>query len=353
MWSVNNRSRFKAERAFARDAQGAELWIVAVRATFTIEGDGPNAELRPADEQSEVVRAPEYFGKAGESSLRYDTDLVQAKAGTDVVVHALAHAPRGRPARSVDVGFSVGGIIRKRLRVVGDRTWKKGWRTNAPSDPEPFVALPIRYENAWGGRLTDSDACDPANPIGVGADTTPGLPVPNVETMGQPIESSKAPGTPAGFGPIPCDWQPRLAHAGTYDEQWERTRQPLVPADFNETYFRCAPDDQQLAEFLRGGEEVMLENMTPSGLLSFRLPRVYLGFRTRFDRDAVHHRPTLHTVIIEPEERRLSMVWQSAIPCHHTLYTLKDTLVIEKRSVRDRGRAGVEPEEAFEPELAD
>jgi hypothetical protein len=353
MWSVNNRSRFKAERAFARDAQGAELWIVAVRATFTIEGDGPNAELRPADEQSEVVRAPEYFGKAGESSLRYDTDLVQAKAGTDVVVHALAHAPRGRPARSVDVGFSVGGIIRKRLRVVGDRTWKKGWRTNAPSDPEPFVALPIRYENAWGGRLTDSDACDPANPIGVGADTTPGLPVPNVEAIGQPIESSKAPGTPVGFGPIPCDWQPRLAHAGTYDEQWERTRQPLVPADFNETYFRCAPDDQQLAEFLRGGEEVMLENMTPSGLLSFRLPRVYLGFRTRFDRDAVHHRPTLHTVIIEPEERRLSMVWQSAIPCHHTLYTLKDTLVIEKRSVRDRGRAGVEPEEAFEPELAD
>jgi hypothetical protein len=352
MWSVNNRSRFKAERAFARDAQGAELWIVAVRATFTIETDGPNAELRPADEQSDVVLAPEYFGKAGESSLRYDNDLVQTKAGTDIVVHAVAHAPRGRPARSVDVGLSVGGI-RKRLRVVGDRTWKKGWRTNAPSDPEPFVALPIRYENAWGGRLTDSDARDPANPIGVGADTTPGLPVPNVEPIGKPIESAKAPGTPAGFGPIPCDWQPRLAHAGTYDEQWERTRQPLVPADFDETYFRCAPADQQLAEFLRAGEEVVLENMTPAGLLSFRLPRVYLGFRTRFDRDAIHHRPKLHTVIIEPEERRLSMVWQSALPCHHTLYTLKDTLVIEKRSVRDRGRAGVEPEEAFEPELAD
>src|SRR5262245_29877421 len=36
MWSVINKSRFKAGRAFARDVQGAELWIVAVRATFTI-----------------------------------------------------------------------------------------------------------------------------------------------------------------------------------------------------------------------------------------------------------------------------------------------------------------------------
>ena len=45
MWSVINKSRFKAGRAFARDMQGAELWIVAVRATFTIEADGPNAEL--------------------------------------------------------------------------------------------------------------------------------------------------------------------------------------------------------------------------------------------------------------------------------------------------------------------
>src|SRR5262245_22160594 len=102
MWSINNKSRFKAARAFTRDAQGAEFWIVAVRATFTIEADGPNAELRPADEQTEVVVAPEYFGKAGESSLRYDNDLVQTKQGTDVVAHAFAHAPHGRPARSVD-----------------------------------------------------------------------------------------------------------------------------------------------------------------------------------------------------------------------------------------------------------
>ncbi len=323
MWAVTNETPFKAERAFARDADGAELWVVAVRATFTFDADG---RVAVADEQDDVCLAPVYRGEPGRSALRYDADLVRTKPGTDVVLHAHAHAPGGYPAPVVDVGFSVGPLA-KRLRVVGDRAWVDGWHGRAASDPAPFVTLPICYERAWGGPLGAGDARDPSNPVGVGAD---GAAIPNCYLADGAHRSARDGGTPAGFGPIPGDWQPRVRLAGTYDEAWERERQPLVPSDFQDAFFRCAPADQQVPGFLRGGEEVVLHNLTPEGLVRFQLPRVALGFRTRVDGGTTHHRGQLHTVIIEPEARRLVMVWQTALPCHHTLYTLKETVVAEK-----------------------
>jgi hypothetical protein len=338
MWAVTNRTPFRADRAFVRDRDGAEIWVVAVRATFTIGADGAVAA---AEEQEDVCLAPAYVGEPGRSSLRYDTDLVRTKSGTDVVLHAHAHAPGGVPAPYVDVGFTVGPLA-KWLRVVGDRAWSDGWRARSATDARPFVSLPICYERAWGGPRPGDDAPHPFNPVGVGADDAPGRPVPNC----QYLDGAAAPhdGTPAGFGPIPCDWQPRARLAGTYDAAWERERQPLVPDDFQDAYFRCAPADQQVRGFLRGGEEVVLVNLTPEGVLRFALPRVALGFSTRVGGGTTHHRGHLHTVIIEPEARRLMMVWQTALPCHHTLYTLKETVVVEKARVSLGGGEAVDAE---------
>jgi len=329
MWAVSNQTQFKADRAFARAADGAEIWMVAVRATFDLQPDGTVTRAR---EQQDVCLAPKYQGEPGASSLLYDMDLVRTKPGTDIVLHACAHAPGGQPAESVEVGFRVGHVA-KHLKIAGDRVWKKGLFGTSPGDPEPFVSLPICYERAWGGPIPGAEARDRLNPAGVGLDGEPGRPVPNCEHLENPIRSPKHTGPPAGFGPIPCDWQSRVKFAGTYDEAWQKERQPLVPKDFQDAYFRCAPTDQQVNGFLQGGEEVVLRNLTRAGSLTFSLPRVSLGFRTRIDGGTTPHRGQLHTVIIEPEENRLIMVWQTALPCHHTLYTLKETVVFEKERV--------------------
>ena len=84
MWAVTNQTKFKADRAVARSAAGAEIWIVAVRATFSVSLDG---RVTVADDQDDVCLAPKYFGEPGGSSLRYDLDLVRTKPGTDVVLH--------------------------------------------------------------------------------------------------------------------------------------------------------------------------------------------------------------------------------------------------------------------------
>jgi hypothetical protein len=44
----------------------------------------------------------------------------------------------------------------------------------------------------------------------------------------------------------------------------------------------------------------------------------------------VDHRADLHTVILEPDHRRVTLVWQTSLPCHHTLYSLEQTTAYEK-----------------------
>lgn len=329
MWAFTNQTPFEVERSFVRDRDGAEIWLVAVRATFLFDARG---HLTVAPEQQKVCLAPVFWGDPGFSSLRYDTDLPRTKVGTDIVLHASAYAPSDKPNSFVDVGWAVGSLS-KGLRIYGDRVWERRLGTFAPSAPVPFTVMPIRYERAWGGELPQGNGRDPLNPAGMGREVLLGKPVPNCTRIEDPIESPRYEGKPAGFGPIACHWQPRVSLAGTYDDQWKRTRQPLVPVDFQDAYFQCAPVDQQTRGFLKGGERVVLKNLTPEGFVSFHLPRIALGFRTEIGGTVIHQGRVLHTVMLEPDERKLVMVWHTALPCHHTLYTLKRTTVFQKRNL--------------------
>ena len=50
-----------------------------------------------------------------------------------------------------------------------------------------------------------------------------------------------------------------------------------------------------------------------------------------------HHGGHLHTVVIEPDAKRLIMVWHTAVPCQHTVYTLQETTVFLERSAEGSG----------------
>lgn len=330
MWSVDNQTTFSADRCFVRDKDGAEIWLVAVRATFDMD---PSGAITIAETQEPVALAPEYSGKPGHSSLRSDLDLPRTKLGTDVVLNGSAYAPGGKPADSVVVNLRVASV-NKSLKVHGERQWKKTLAGQAPSPAKPFVACPIVYERAFGGPLQNNDigsrnSLAEENPVGVGLISEPGEQAPQIEYTNAPLTGDVT--RPAGFGAISCSWMPRRKLAGTYDDTWRAHRQPLLPDDFSDEYFYSAPQDQRVSGFLKGGEEVELTNLTPGGSLRFLLPRLSFGFTTFIDASRTHHRADLHTVLIEPDSMRLIMVWHSALPCHHTLYTLKQTVVYEKQ----------------------
>ena len=342
MWQVDNRTPFAAERGWVRDRNGAEVWLVAVKCTFDIKSDG---STEVAKDQPPVLRVPEYFGEPGKSSIKYEADLVLAKTTTDVIVVGHAYAPHGKPVSVLDVGFRV-GPVQKLLRVLGDRTWN----ASGPTNPLPFMKMPLVYERAFGGvdgKSTQPDKdWDWRNPVGTGFAAKKahldGVSMPNVEHIDSPLRNWDDRPPPAGFGVIAGHWQPRVALAGTYDERWMKTRQPLLPEDFDDRFFQCAPADQQAPQSLVGGEPVVLLNMTPSGDLRFALPRVFLRLETRFygGTRQVHGQPKLHTVILEPDYPRVSLVWHSALPCHSKVQKLERTIVTVKPVVR----AGAAPE---------
>jgi hypothetical protein len=314
MWALSNRTPHAAERTWVRDKDGNHVWVVAVKATFDLDDQG---QLRLSAEQEPPLHEPIYLGEPGLSSLRYEAELVAPKPHTDVIINACAHAPGGRPAPSVKVAARIHDVD-KMLVVYGERIYKRGILGVSPSAPKPFVRQPIIYEWAWGG--TDTTASDPRkhrsdprNPVGRGLATS------NTQLVEQPahrieyLQGNPAEQGPAGFGPIASHWSPRLELFGTFDDTWSKTRSPLLPRDHDERSALCAPLDQRPSRRLVGGEQIVLYQLTPQGSLSFALPRLSFGFDTHFGAIRRFHEASLGTVVIEPELKKLRMVYQSGL----------------------------------------
>jgi hypothetical protein len=335
MWLVANQTPFAADSRWGVDKTGNKVWLVVVKATFDIYPDG---SCRLASSKDPVRQLAVPYGEFGQSSLRYETDLFGVKPATDVLVHGDAIAPKGKAVTALDVSLRI-GPINKRLRVTGDRRWELGVIGLRMSSPEPFERMPLVYERAYGGwDRSASDVkqhrLDDRNPVGTGfavrGEHCKGLPVPNVEYPDQLIGDWKSRPAPAGFNVIDCAWSPRRELAGTYDENWRRNRYPSWAADFDARYNNCAPQDQQLPGYLTGGERVDIINMSETGELSFQIPRVRLGFRTRFGAERIDHEGQLCTVLVEPNVPRVIVAWQTSIIRNRRTDDLDETLVVEK-----------------------
>ncbi len=331
MWCLTNQTAFAVERNWVRDRDGVHWWVVAIRATYDVD---PMGRLTSSDEQLPPILAPEYFGEAGRSSLRYESDLLEVKPGTDILVHGSAHTPRGRPASSVPVTLRLGPID-KRLVVHGERIYYDGALGLTTTSPRTFVQQPLRYESAFGGGdLRDPDPAkwrfDERNPVGRGFAANPAA---LVETPAHTIEyaQGRASATgPAGFGPIDRSWLPRRTLAGTYDAAWVHGRKPLLPLDYDEAFGLSAPHDQRTPAPLVGGERMAVANMTPEGMMVVELPRLRFILTSRFGTTEIEHGTRLTTVLLETDERRLSLVWQSSLRVRAgDVDNLDDTLIEE------------------------
>lgn len=326
MWAIDNKTPFAVTGAFKRDLTGAEVWIVIIRASFDILPDGTT---RYAEKQPEPLHAPEYNFEPGVSSLKYDADVILDKPATDVILNGHAHAPKGKAATKLEVGMSLKGI-NKKLIVTGDRIWRKD-TIGSKSLTTPFMKMPLVYERAFGGTDTKhknkkKHDRDLKNPTGTGfAVKSSNLRNQNVANI-QYKRFTKKP-NPAGFGAISCHWQPRASYAGTYDKKWEKTQRPLLPKDFDLKYYQYAPEDQQIMGYLRGGEEVNLKNLHPDSNFSFKLPEQQIECLTLLAGSNIKHKSNLHTVIIEPDDNKLIMVWHTALKCHKKEHLLKKTIV--------------------------
>lgn len=313
MWLLTNQTPFAAERTWTRDERGAEFWLVALRASFEIDPEGVQ---KVAAEQTEVKRFPEFAGDPMTTGLLCDSDFVLSKTVTDVLIEGSAIPPNGSPVRDMQIRFKVADVD-KTLKVVGHRGIFERVGGIGLTAPAPFIEMPIRWENTFGGWDQTGNDWEPANPVGRGfatrasqlADTQ----APNIEYQNRPYRGHTD-GMPAGIGPIAHHWQPRVKFAGTYDKRWSETRDPLVPLDFDRQFFHSAPMDQQTSKPLVGYEEVRLAGFSDEGMLGFILPRLSIDIITSFKRTAdVRQTPTIHTLWLYPNKRRFELVYLSAL----------------------------------------
>jgi len=318
---LRNRSKFAFESLVLADEEGVPQYVALMQATYAFSADGTLALL---EEQPKPNLGGEWYGDPAATSLKYEPQMAFVKPATDIVLLGHAYAPQAG-ATEVQVGIMV-GPVRKLARAVGDRRLVSRLGVSSVSSPEPFEKLPLIYERAFGG--WDRSNADPEkhsyemrNPVGVGFrrdawSAEDELALPNIEYTEQPFRTYGDTPAPAGFGFIGASWQPRLAFAGTYDATWNRSRKPLLPADFDRRFFNAASAGLVAPGHLRGDEPVGLLGVVPTGRLGFHLPGIappQCTVSVRARRSAAL-KTYLDTVIVDTDLNRLTLLWRAHAP---------------------------------------
>lgn len=322
MLEINNRTSFKSSVVPGMDKDGHDYAAVIIKGTFAIQSN--NRDLTISDEQVPINFEDIFFGEPGQSSIKYGSDASLTKKGSDIVLIGNAYTNSGN-RKWVDVSVTV-GHINKTIRVFGDRRWYRSLGSWRASQPIPFDKMPLLYEKAFGGKdLSHTNPArhglDKRNPVGTGFCVSDnkkhleGLPLPNLEDPRAYIKSWKDKPNPACFGFIGHDWLPRVKYAGTYDETWQKERCPLLPGDFDDSFFNSAHPDLTSDAYFKGGETVQVVNASRSGNVSFYLPRISFDISMWIKGKKKVHVPKLDTIIIEPDDLRVIVVWRATVPC--------------------------------------
>jgi hypothetical protein len=329
-----NATRMVAGYTMGMEPSGRELLVVVVKGTFRIPKSGEDVRLH--EEQLPLVMADTFTGEPGFSAPMHEVDFAPRKPRCDILLLGSAYAPEGRPAQRVPVGLRIGDW-KKTFMVVGKRHWETGLAGVHVTAPESFTVQPFSYDVAFGGvdnHHEDASKHDAfmRNPIGRGfhkhlrSEWVDGSPLPNTEEINRPIDKPDGEYEPIAFGPIGRGWEQRIRYAGTYDQDWIDNTFPFLPADFNDAYYQAAPLDQQIA-FPRGGEEVVLVNLTLGGRLSFKLPAIEVPvvfFRKKSERQETQ--AALDTIVIEPDKSVFSLTWRASLPLKKNMFEIPQVL---------------------------
>jgi hypothetical protein len=325
---------------------GREMLVVAIKGTFEFPKYA-NEEPRLAETQLPLVDADTFTGEAGFSAPLYEVDYSPTKKHCDVLLNGSAHTPNGEPVTHLQVGIKVGSLT-KSFTVIGNRHWEAGLGIGT-SHPESFTLMPISYNNAFGGvdRFLKDEKKHQAymlNPVGKGYhahlanDLVDGTPMPNTEEIGDAIKIPNHDYKPMSFGVVARGWEPRYRYGGTYDDAWLEDKFPFLPDDFNEAYFQSAPLDQQMP-YPKGGESVILMNLSARGRLDFKLPTIdvpVVFFKKKGD--DYKTKAVIDTIIFEPDYNLFTMTWRANIELRKNIFEVPQILVGQKTKAWWRAR---------------
>lgn len=355
----------------APDPDGRRVLVVLVKRTYRI---GARGECELATAQVPLCEEPRYASDG--VTLEEDLDLWPIKLRSDVVVrgHVYNHPRQPTFTAGISVGsakklIAVSGDRRCAVRHDGKIVF---------SAPTVIEKVPLSYAFAYGGKDAIAEAeygnpaeelgpylppgADPAmiasaspffyprNPAGRGylveatTAAVDALVLPNLEHPGDLLTPDRlaAGGTsrwiyqpvPASLGWLDYGAFPRLAWLGVVpdcDEGADPGKLGEVrfgycsPELFRQTDAPARPSFEGVqgaslglrVPHLRGGEAVELLNLTRDReSFRFRLPtsKLALSVDGREGKLLRTDPPVIHSIVVEPDEMRLSIVWRGSAP---------------------------------------
>lgn len=252
------------------DKDGREVFTNIVKATYSL---ATNNSLKIAEEQVPVTMADEFWGDPGASPVKYESELAVYKPSTDLILLGYACNYIGKKIKSIDVSFGAGPVK----------------NTATVKSEEALEQIPLYFMDNF------------------------------LEKKGW-FESSV---NGNGFGFYPKQYKPRVQYAGTYDDRWRKERFPFLPEDFDYRFFQAAYPQLITKSYLKGNEIIFAENVSVYGSILFNLPGISISVETIFEQKSIKEKVNLDTVILEPSNKRLILVWRQMIPCHNMIKDIR------------------------------
>lgn len=320
MYQIDNHSTWSAGLYPGWSRAAERQFTLVIKAGFSFDDHGRLTPLQ----QPPIEETDRYRGEPGQSSLAAACETVPFKQGAELLLHGAAQAlGGGRTVGEVEISLQreSGAPWGKVMRVFGRRRWKTKLLITVPGDPEPLDAVPLIYENAYGGcDAADPDKIFPANPVGRGfsdkGQRLKELDLPQIEIGPSFITDPKTRPAPAGFGPLSPLWEPRLgAFAPLVEAAVQRGGCPwgkAVAADL----FNAAPLDQRFSEPFIGGERILLRGLVADAPQGVPLHVPQLRPDVRMNRAGTMERleVSCDTLVIDADRQTLCLVFRAALP---------------------------------------
>ncbi|OOG27885.1 hypothetical protein B1C78_02640 [Thioalkalivibrio denitrificans] len=309
-------------------AREAQLTVV-FKAVHRFDTDGT---LTPVLPTPPLIEADSHHGDPETTSLCEASEIAPFKEGAELYLYGTAYPPRADlNAMEVRVGLRLrdGTQWQKSVRVFGPRHWSRFLLHHNLKVTGPVVPTPLRYEYAFGGsNPRDEDQVCAANPAGTGFNVHGGRLIsdtlPRVE-IGPPfIDAPTQQVPPAGFGPLPPFWEPRVSDAGEPVEDPEAFGGCPWGEDLRPGVHNAAPADQRFPKPFTGGELLSLRGLfqgqPPRHDVLIELPAHRAQLFTVIDGRTEALEPVCDTLVINTDERWLAMIYRAAVP-----WRLEDT----------------------------
>ena len=132
--------------ALARGSTGDREMVGVVAAKLTCRVEDDRLVRSPEEDWWPVFEQPHLF-----EGVTLGAEMDFRKRAADILVFGRAMAPRGEPVRQMRLGIHC-GTVRFEIDVIGDRHWLDTKDGPIPSDPTPFLSMPLTHDRAFGGK---------------------------------------------------------------------------------------------------------------------------------------------------------------------------------------------------------